>query len=212
MKKMKVLKRLHDHYIFAVVRGKDQDHAVSISQAAFQAGIKNIEVTFTTPEADRAIASLVQANQDTDMLVGAGTVLDAQTASLAIQKGAQFVVSPHFDPAIAEVCNLYTTPYLPGCASVNEIVTALRAGVDVVKLFPGGLLGPKFIQDVHGPLPNVEMMPSGGVDLDNIEDWYKAGAWAVGVGSALTKNAQGQDDITINASRFVAKLKEVRGY
>lgn len=211
MKKYNILRQLQNNYVFAVVRGYDAQDAKNISESVFKGGIKNIEVTFTTPNAEKVIQSLVKENKDTDMLVGAGTVMDVPTARIAVLNGAQFIVSPHFDKNIAEICNLHSIPYLPGCATVTEVSQALKAGVDVVKVFPGGLLGPKFIKDIHGPIPHVEMMPSGGVSVDNVDEWIKAGAWAVGVGSGLTNNTNTQEDIVENAALFIEKVNEIRG-
>lgn len=211
MKKYNILRQLQNNYVFAVVRGYDAQDAKNISESVFKGGIKNIEVTFTTPNAEKVIQSLVKENKDTDMLVGAGTVMDVPTARIAVLNGAQFIVSPHFDKNIAEICNLHSIPYLPGCATVTEVSQALKAGVDVVKVFPGGLLGPKFIKDIHGPIPHVEMMPSGGVSVDNVDEWIKAGAWAVGVGSGLTNNTNTQEDIVENAALFIEKVNGIRG-
>ena len=145
-------------------------------------------------------------------MIGAGTVLDVATANEAILAGAQFIVSPHFDARISSVCNRYAIPYLPGCGSVTEIVTAMENGADVVKLFPGGLLGASFIKDVHGPLPFAEMMPSGGVSIDNLDQWIAAGAWAVGVGSALTKDVAtaGYESVEVIAKSFIDKVTDLK--
>lgn len=190
LQKYQILKKIHEKYLIAVIRGKDAQDAVEIANHAVKGGITAIEITFSTVGAEDAIASLAN---NPHILVGAGTVLDEITARIAILKGAKFIVSPHFSRDIAIVCNQYSIPYLPGCGSVTEILNALKIGVDVVKLFPGSLLGPGFIKDVHGPIPHVHMMPSGGVSLDNLCDWVKNGAFAIGVGSALTKGVTDGD-------------------
>lgn len=213
LKKMNILFQLQKNYIFAVVRGKTKEDGFKISQYSIRGGIKNIEVTFSTPGASDVINELVaKYSDDKSIVIGAGTVMDASMASIAIQAGAKFIVSPHFDNKISEICNLNGIPYLPGCATVTEIITAFKTGVDVVKLFPGGTLGTSFIKDVHGPLPHVEMMPSGGVSIDNMEEWYKAGAWSVGVGSALTKNisSEGYEYVEFVSSQFVSKLENIK--
>ncbi|WP_342433982.1 bifunctional 2-keto-4-hydroxyglutarate aldolase/2-keto-3-deoxy-6-phosphogluconate aldolase [Neobacillus sp. FSL H8-0543] len=211
MQKYQVLNEMHKGYLVAVVRGKSKEEAVEISKQAFQGGIRSLEVTFTTPGAEEAIAELTRTG-DQQMIVGAGTVLDAETARIAIMNGARYIVSPHFDGAIATMCNRYATPYLPGCGSVTEIMSALSFGVDVVKLFPGSLLGPGFIKDVKGPIPHVEMMPSGGVSLDNVDKWMKNGAFAVGIGGALTKDAVGGDFSSVQrvAREFIDKVNSLR--
>lgn len=205
-----ILTQLHENYIFAVVRGKNKQEGYKISESCIEGGIKNIEVTYTTPQASEVIRELRQNYLREEAIIGAGTVLDTATANEAILAGAEFVVSPHFNIDIAQVCHRYAIPYLPGCGSVTEIVTAMASGVDVVKLFPGGLLGAGFIKDVHGPLPFVEMMPSGGVSIENVHEWMTAGAWSVGVGSALTKNidTHGYDSVKVTARNFVNKVKE----
>ncbi|MED4227532.1 bifunctional 2-keto-4-hydroxyglutarate aldolase/2-keto-3-deoxy-6-phosphogluconate aldolase [Neobacillus cucumis] len=210
MQKYEVLDEMHKGYIVAVIRGKNKEEAVEISKQAFEGGIRSIEVTFSTPEAEEAIAELSRLG-NTRMILGAGTVLDAETARIAIMKGARYIVSPHFDGAIATMCNRYATPYLPGCGSVTEIMNALSSGVDVVKLFPGSLFGPSFIKDVRGPIPHVQLMPSGGVSLDNLEQWKKSGAFAIGIGSALTKDiANGDYSSVQTVSRsFRNKLAEL---
>lgn len=209
--KYDVLNEMHEGYLVAVIRGKNKEDAVEISKQAFQGGIRSLEVTFSTPGAEDAIAELVRSG-DSQMIVGAGTVLDAETARIAIMKGARYIVSPHFDGAIATMCNRYATPYLPGCGSVTEIMTALSFGVDVVKLFPGSLLGPGFIKDVKGPIPHVELMPSGGVSIDNIDKWKNNGAFAVGIGSALTKGVTADDYHSVQtvAREFMDKLASLK--
>ncbi|GEN50845.1 bifunctional 2-keto-4-hydroxyglutarate aldolase/2-keto-3-deoxy-6-phosphogluconate aldolase [Alkalibacterium pelagium] len=211
-KKQAILTRLKDNYLFAVIRGRSAEEATRISEAVFEGGIKNIEVTFTTPQADESIRDLARKFAGTDMVVGAGTVMDAITARIAIIAGAEFIVSPNMVPEISAVCNTYGIPYLPGCGTVTEVADALATGVEVVKVFPGGILGPAFIKNVHGPIPHVEMMPSGGVSLDNMDQWIDNGAWAVGIGSALTKDlkTQGYSSVTEQAQAFVQKYNEVK--
>lgn len=211
-KKQTILTRLKDNYLFAVIRGKSADEATRISEAVYEGGIKNIEVTFTTPQADESIRDLAGKFDGTDMVVGAGTVMDAITARIAIIAGAEFIVSPNMVPEISTVCNTYGIPYLPGCGTVTEVAEALATGVEVVKVFPGGILGPAFIKNVHGPIPHVEMMPSGGVSLENMDQWIDNGAWAVGIGSALTKDlkTQGYSSVTEQAQAFVQKYNEVK--
>lgn len=206
--KENTLRKIKENILVAVVRGKNDDDAYEISKKIIQGGIKTIEVTFSTPYADNAIEKLSKEYcGSSDVVIGAGTVLDEITARIAILRGAKFIVSPHLNTDIAKVCNRYAIPYLPGCASVTEVLTAIEHGADVVKLFPGGLLGPSYIKDVHGPLPYAKMMPSGGVSIDNIDLWLKNGAFAVGIGSALVKN--GKDEIVNETRKFVDKIKNL---
>lgn len=210
LQKYEVLNEMHKGYLVAVIRGKNKEDAVEISKQVFKGGIRSLEVTFSTPGAEDAIAELSRLGES-QMIVGAGTVLDEETARIAIMKGARYVVSPHFDGAIATMCNRYSIPYLPGCGSVTEIMQALTFGVDVCKLFPGSLLGPSFIKDVKGPIPHVQLMPSGGVSLDNIDKWVNNGAFAVGIGSALTKGVTVGDYSSVQkvASQFMDKLASI---
>lgn len=210
--KRDVLNQLQENFLFAVVRGTSQEEGFEISKAAYKGGIKNIEVTFSTPNAEKVMRQLADEFADSDMVVGAGTVLDEVAARIAILNGAKFIVSPSFNEKIAKMCNVYTIPYLPGCGTITEVHTALESGCEVVKLFPGGLLGPSFIKDLHGPIPWVEAMPSGGVSLDNMETWIANGAWAVGVGSALTKkmNEDGYESVVAAAKEFADKLVGIK--
>lgn len=210
--KRETLAKLEENFLFAVVRGKSEDDGYEISKAIYEGGIKNIEVTFSTPNADKVISRLAAEFAGTDMVIGAGTVMDDITARIAILAGSKFIVSPHFDPAISTICNRYTIPYLPGCGSVTEIANAMATGVEVAKVFPGGILGAGFIKDVHGPIPQVELMPSGGVNLENMATWVNNGVWGVGVGSALTKDVseKGYQAVTETARTFADRYKEIR--
>lgn len=211
-KRMETLNQLSKNYLFAVVRGKNKEDGINISNACIKGGLKNIEVTYTTPDASSVISELAKSVNVDEVVIGAGTILDDITARNAILAGAAFIVSPHFDKDISKICNRYSIPYLPGCATATEIVKALESGVDVVKLFPGGLLGSSFIKDIHGPIPNVEMMPSGGVSLDNLKQWIENGAWGAGIGSALTKDVatNGYESVTKSAKKFVDKMLEIK--
>lgn len=212
LQKYEVLNEMHEGYLVAVIRGNNKEEAIEIAKQAYKGGIRSLEITFTTPDAAEVIAELARIG-DSNMIVGAGTVLDEETARIAIMKGARYVVSPHFDHTIALMCNRYAIPYLPGCGSVTEIMNAMTYGADVIKLFPGSLLGKSFIKDVHGPLPHVQMMPSGGVSFDNLEEWVDSGAFAVGIGSALTKNITSGDYSSVKKvarefTELVASIKD----
>ncbi|VTS30989.1 2-dehydro-3-deoxyphosphogluconate aldolase/4-hydroxy-2-oxoglutarate aldolase [Streptococcus pseudoporcinus] len=202
---------LKNNFFFAVVRGKDQADAIIISRYAIKGGIRNIEITFSTPNAAQVITDLSEEFKDCkDVVIGAGTVMTTDLAKEAIDAGARFLVSPHFDAAIASLAVDKNVYYFPGCATATEVVTAMRAQCPIIKLFPGGILGPGFIKDIHGPIPEVELMPSGGVAIENVAEWKKAGAVAVGIGSALSKNvaSQGYQSVTEIAKAFVSALNE----
>lgn len=208
LKKYKILNQLHENYLVAVVRGNDEDETKKIVDEIIKGGFKNIEITFTVPNAEEVINQVHKQYGD-DIVLGAGTVLDAATAQIAINKGAQYIVSPHLDTNISKLCNVYSIPYLPGCSSATEIIEALRYGSDLIKLFPGGQLGAGFIKDIKGPVPNVELMPSGGVNLDNVSDWIEKGSFAVGIGGDLTKEFTGNnfEVISEKAQKYVEAVR-----
>ncbi|MCT4566066.1 MAG: bifunctional 2-keto-4-hydroxyglutarate aldolase/2-keto-3-deoxy-6-phosphogluconate aldolase [Maledivibacter sp.] len=207
MKRHEIIKRIEDTGIVAVVRAENTEKAVNISKACMEGGIDAIEVTFTVPGAHRVIEDLVNEFGDR-LLVGAGTVLDSETARIAILAGAKYIVSPGFDLDTAKLCNRYQIPYMPGCMTIKEMITAMEAGADVIKVFPGSAFGPSFIKAIKGPLPQAVLMPTGGVSLDNVDQWIKNGCVAVGAGGALTKGSR--EDITETAKKFVSKIKEAR--
>ncbi|VKL53967.1 2-keto-3-deoxy-6-phosphogluconate aldolase [Streptococcus pneumoniae] len=205
-----MLRQLKENYFFVVIRGKDEQDAKGIARHAVLGGIRNIEITFSTPNAATVIKELQEEfSDDSSVVIGAGTVMNLNLAQEAIGAGASFLVSPHFDKKIQELAQETGVLYFPGCATATEIVTASQAGCSIIKLFPGGVLGPGFIKDIHGPVPEVDLMPSGGVSVDNVVDWKKAGACAVGIGSALASRvqAEGYDSVTLIARSFVAALE-----
>lgn len=213
MQKYDYLNRLINTGCVAVVRGNDAAEAVKTVDAVIAGGVTGIELTFTVPHADRALDELSEKYGDReDVLIGAGTVLDPATARLAIIAGAKFIVSPSFNADVAKICNLYAIPYTPGCFTPTEIQTALEAGVDLVKVFPGSVAGPAMVKALHGPFPQLAIMPTGGVSLDNLETWFDAGVTLVGAGSNLTAAAKTGDyaDVTATAKKYRAKLDTIR--
>jgi 2-dehydro-3-deoxyphosphogluconate aldolase/(4S)-4-hydroxy-2-oxoglutarate aldolase len=210
MQKLNVLRKVTSNGVVAVIRGNTAQEAILMSEACIEGGLYNIEVAFTTPKADQVIAELTEKYKDT-AVIGAGTVLEPITARIAILAGAAFVVSPTFDEETAKICNLYGVSYMPGCLTLNEMKEALKYGVDILKLFPGSAFGPEFIKAVKGPLPHVNIMPTGGVDLKNMEQWISNGAIAVGIGGNLTAPAkEGRYDlITELARQYVEKFKQL---
>ena len=213
MQKYDYLNRLINTGCVAVVRGDDADEAVKTVDAVIAGGVTGIELTFTVPHADKALDELSEKYGDReDVLIGAGTVLDPATARLAIIAGAKFIVSPSFNADVAKICNLYSIPYTPGCFTPTEIQTALEAGVDLVKVFPGSVAGPAMVKALHGPFPQLAIMPTGGVSLDNLETWFDAGVTLVGAGSNLTAAAKTADyaGVTATAKKYRAKLDAIR--
>ena len=207
MIKLNTLKRIETTGIVAVVRAESEEEAIDISYACIEGGIDSVEITFTVPGAQKVIEALVKEFGE-KLLVGAGTVLDSETARIAILAGAKFIVGPSFDIETAKLCNRYQVPYMPGCMTPTEMIKAMEAGVDIIKVFPGSVFSPSFIKDIKGPLPQANLMPTGGVNLENVEQWIKNGCVAVGVGGALTKGSK--KEITDMARKFVIRIKEAR--
>jgi len=213
MDKEKVITKLTDAGLVAVVRASSAEEAIRISDACLEGGCPSIELTFTVPGANKVIEELAKRYSNGEMLLGAGTVLDSETARIAILAGANYIVSPGFNLEAAKLCNRYRVPYMPGCMTITEVLTAMEAGADIIKIFPADLYGPTIIKDIKGPLPYAKLMPTGGVDVSNVDQWIKAGAVAVGAGSSLTAGAKTGDyaKITATAKEFIAKIKEARG-
>ncbi len=207
------LKRISDTGIVAVVRAENPEQALKIAKAVKAGGMEAIEITMTVPGAIDVIKELVSNYSSDEMLIGAGSVLDAETARACLLAGAEYIVGPALDEETIKLCNSYQKIVMPGAMSVTEVVKAMRAGADVVKIFPATLFGPKIIKAIKGPLPQAPLLPTGGVSLDNVADWIKAGSFAVGVGSALTAGAKtgDYDQVTRTASEFIKKIKAARG-
>lgn len=212
MTKEQIITKIKENGLVAVVRANDAEEAKKITEACIKGGCASVEITFTVPGAQKIIEELTDAYKPEEILVGAGTVLDAQTARIAILSGAQYIVSSSFDVETAKLCNLYRVPYMPGCMTLKEISEALQYGVDIVKIFPGNVLKVDFVKAVKGPMPQVEMMPSGGVDVNNVDQWIKAGCVAVGAGGSLTSGAKtgNYEQITELAKQFSEKIRLAR--
>ena len=213
LSKEEVISRIRENGLVAVVRAGSASQAEKIADALAAGGVSAIEITLTVPGALDVIKTLSEKYQsDQHILIGAGTVLDAETARLAMLAGAQYIVSPCLNLETVKLCNRYRVACMPGAMTVRETVEALEAGADVVKIFPGELFGPAIIKAIRGPLPYALLMPTGGVSLENVSDWIKAGAVAVGVGSILTAGAKMDDynSITSIAKQFLARIREAR--
>lgn len=199
--------------VVAVIRMKDAAKLRRVVDAIAEGGVRAIEVTMTVPGAVELIGTLARSLPE-DILLGAGTVTDAGTARAVIDAGARYVVSPVFRREVIAVCHERDVAAAPGCFTPTEILDAHDFGADVVKVFPATALGPQFIKDVRAPLPQVRLMPTGGVSLDNAGEWIRAGAVAVGVGSALLDSKaidDGRYDVlTNNARRIVASVASAR--
>ena len=215
MKKEQVLAKMKEDCLVAVVRAKDLEQGEKVVDAIIAGGINFIEITMTMDEGNPVefIAKMAEKYRDNkDVVIGAGTVLDPETARVVILAGANYVVSPGLNADTIRMCNRYRVPMLPGVMTPTEAITALECGCDVIKIFPGNIMGPAAISSFKGPLPQGEFMPSGGVDVDNVDKWIKAGAYAVGTGSSLTKGAKTGDfaAVTAKAQEFVKAVAAAR--
>ena len=209
LSKYEILKRVEEEKIVAIVRVDDAEKAVKCFDALYKGGIKVIEMTFTIPYANTMLEKLSKAYKG-DITIGAGTVLDSETARLAILSGAEFIVSPSFSGNVAKLCNRYSVPYFCGVNTPTEAITAMEAGVDVVKLFPANNFKPSVIKVFKGPFPNIEIMPTGGINLQTIKEWTAAGAFACGVGGELVNGYKTGDyeSITETAKKFIREIKK----
>jgi 2-dehydro-3-deoxyphosphogluconate aldolase/(4S)-4-hydroxy-2-oxoglutarate aldolase len=212
MHKWEALSKITKTGLVAVVRAASAEDAERIVWACMEGGVVAIEITFTVPGAHEVIAGLARRFSSERLLVGAGTVLDAETARIAILSGAQFIVSPSLNAGTAQLCRRYQVPYMPGAGTAGEVVRALEEGADIVKVFPGEILGPAFVKAILGPLPHAPLMPTGGVAVENAADWIRAGCVVLGAGSNLTAGAKTGDygRITETARQFLARIHEAR--
>ena len=213
MSNLNVLNQIAQAGIVAIMRAKSSDQLMAAADAIRSGGVNVIEVTMTTPGALDVIHAAVQ-RYGNEILFGAGTVLDPETARQAILAGAQFIVCPTFKHETVALCKRYSVPVMPGAYTPTEILTAWEAGADMVKVFPADTLGPAFIKAVMAPLPQVKLVPTGGVSLANIADFVHAGVEAVGVGGELISNAllEARDfnTLTERARKFVEAIQQAR--
>ena len=215
MRKEQVITRMKEDCLVAVVRAKNKEQGEKVIDAVIAGGINFIEITMTMDEGNpvefiQFMSEKYRGNEK--VVIGAGTVLDPETARAVILAGANYVVSPGLNVDTIKLCNRYRIPMLPGVMSPTEAITALESGCDIIKVFPGNVVGPGAISSFKGPLPQGDFMPSGGVDVDNVDKWLKAGACAVGTGSSLTKGAKTGDfaAVTEKAREFVEAVAAAR--
>ncbi len=210
MKKNAALDIILTSKVIAVIRMADAEKLAKVVEAVKAGGVKAIEITMTTPSALEIIATMAKKKAP-DVLVGAGTVLDPETAIQAIHAGSDFIVSPVTRPAMITACRRYDTLVAPGAFSPTEILTAWESGADIVKVFPATSVGPKYFKDILGPLPQIKLMPTGGVSLENARDFIAAGACCVAIGTALLDKkaieAGNWDLLTEKAKALVDSMK-----
>lgn len=213
MTRTEVLSRILDSGVVAVIRMKDTNRLLKVIEAVRNGGVKCIEITMTVPGAVDIIRQLSKAVSD-DVLIGAGTVVDERTAGQVIDAGAKFVVGPILNLSIVSLCAKRDIVVMPGCFTPTEIFTAWNAGADIIKVFPATSLGPKYFKDLRGPFPDIRLMPTGGVTIDNVGEWIAAGASAVGVGSDLLDKKAIEEEryevLTERAARMVRNFLSAR--
>ena len=210
MRKHQIISRLVESKIVAIVRTESAAEAEQIAEACVAGGIRSLEITYSVQDADMVIRKLRDRFSEETLLVGAGTVLDAETACTAYRAGARYIVSPSFNESTAVFCNRYQQPYIPGCYTLTEMVRALEGGVEIIKLFPTNEFSPGVLKSIKAPLPQAMVMPTGGIGLDNVKEWFKAGCALVGVGGKLTQTHNGDyAAITARCREFIATINEI---
>ncbi len=213
MDKLAKLERIHSTGIIAIMRAKSSDQLIAAAEAIYKGGVRVIEVTMTTPGALDVIHTATQQFGD-EVLFGAGSVLDAETARAAILAGAAFLVAPTLNLDVIALANRYGIPCAPGCFTPTEMLTAWEAGADMVKLFPAEVGGAALVKAILAPLPQLRIVPVGGVDLKTSADLIRSGAFALGVGSSLVNQKlleEGNlDELTRRASAFLEEVKKGR--
>ena len=213
MQKSDVLKRMQQTGLVPVLRGSSTEEALSIARAIAAGGVNVLEVTMTVPGALDVIRKLVR--EEPQVLVGAGTVLDPETARICMLEGAQFIVSPATNPATIEMCRRYSIAILPGALTPTEVITAWQAGADVIKVFPASAMGgAKYLKSLKAPLPQVELIPTGGVSVATAREFLEAGAFALGVGADLADPkaiaADAPHTITETARNYLRAIADFR--
>jgi 2-dehydro-3-deoxyphosphogluconate aldolase/(4S)-4-hydroxy-2-oxoglutarate aldolase len=207
------LARVLNTGIVAVIRARSGDLLADVAEALLAGGIDVMEITFTVPGAVDVLERVAQ-RMGQRVLLGAGTVLDPETARAALLAGAEFIVSPNTNLDVIRLCRRYGKPVMPGAMTPTEVVTAWEAGADIVKVFPSEITGPKYLKALHGPLPQIRLMPTGGVDLNTAAEFLRCGACALGIGGALVeKKAVETGDLTrieSLARQFVEIVQETR--
>jgi 2-dehydro-3-deoxyphosphogluconate aldolase/(4S)-4-hydroxy-2-oxoglutarate aldolase len=212
-KRIEIIRKLELNTAVAVIRLSDSTKLIKVCEAIFMGGVKSIEITMTVPNAIDVIKEAVKQLGD-HMLIGVGTVLTPEIAQRAIDAGANYVVSPIFKKEIIEVAHKNGVPALPGCFTPTEIQTAFEAGADIIKIFPADVLGMAFFKGILAPMPQLKLMPTGGVTLTNAGDWIKAGACAVGVGTALLDKKAIENEnynlLTDNARLIMSSIEAIK--
>jgi 2-dehydro-3-deoxyphosphogluconate aldolase/(4S)-4-hydroxy-2-oxoglutarate aldolase len=213
-RKQEVKRALIDSGVTAVLRGVPEDQMVDVATAVHEGGVRALELTADATRCSEQVAAVDRALADTDAVVGVGTVMDPAAARNAIEAGAEFILGPHLDEDVIEVCNREGVLCIPGVMTPTEAADAMAAGADMLKMFPASTVGPDHIGALQGPLGDIEIMPTGGVSTDNVGDYFDAGAVAVGAGSALVDYEAIENDdmdrVRDSAAGFVEAVEKAR--
>jgi 2-dehydro-3-deoxyphosphogluconate aldolase / (4S)-4-hydroxy-2-oxoglutarate aldolase len=206
MKQWEILQKMLRSQLTVVLRASSKEELIQLGSAVYEGGGRSLEVTYTSPGAGEAITEL--KNLFPNAVVGAGSVLDSETVRHSQLHGAEYIVAPSFDAESAKTAFRYQTPYIPGCMSLSEMTVALEHGCSLIKLFPGQHFTPDFIKAVKGPLPQVSIMPTGGVSIDNAAKWIERGAVCVGVGGEITNvfRDHGAQEVTKQTENFLRTI------
>jgi len=213
MKRIETIQKITKNGVVAVIRAETEEQGIKIIEAAKKGGINVLEITMTVPGAVDIIKKIALKYRDNnDVIIGAGTVLDSETARICILAGAEYIVSPSLNIETIKLCNRYRIPIMPGVMTITEALTAMEYGAEIIKVFPGNAFGPSIVKAFKGPIPQGNFMPTGGVNLENVKKWIDAGAIAVGIGGDLTKGAKTEnyDLVTQTAKKFVSAVNEAR--
>ncbi|AJH00156.1 hypothetical protein LF65_03599 [Clostridium beijerinckii] len=211
--KIENLKKINDTGILLVIRLDDEQEALKVAEAAIEGGILALEITMSVPNALGIIKTLSEKYKEKGVVIGAGTILDAETARAAMLAGATMLVSPQLNPEMIKMANRYQAVSISGAFTPTEILETLEAGADIVKLFPAEFLGPAYVKTVKAPLSQTPILPMGGITPENAKEWFNAGACCLGIGSFITKAAQKDGDytkVTEAAKLFLKVAKESR--
>ncbi|MFD1173438.1 bifunctional 4-hydroxy-2-oxoglutarate aldolase/2-dehydro-3-deoxy-phosphogluconate aldolase [Oceanobacillus picturae] len=209
---MNTLNWIEDRKLIAILRGYNTADSIAIAKALHAGGITTLEVTLNSPSPLQTIEKISSELGD-EVKVGAGTVLDAESARLAISAGAQFILSPTFDRETIKLTKRYGKVSIPGAFTPTEILNAFEEGADIIKVFPASTLGPSYVKDLRGPLPQLKLLPTGGVTVENVASFVKNGAVGVGLGSSLVSSVEKVTDeylneLTKRASAFVQAVNQ----
>ncbi len=212
MQRIETIQKIVECGVVAVIRAESKEQGVKIVDAVKRGGVKALEVTMTVPGAVDIIKEISEIYKNDDVVIGAGSVLDPETARICILAGAKYIVSPSLNIDTIKLCNRYRVPVMPGVMTITEALTAMEYGAEIIKVFPGNVVGTSVIKAYKGPIPQGNFMPTGGVNLNNIKDWIDSGAVAVGTGSDLTKGAKTGDFdlVTETAKKFVEEVSKAR--